>query len=44
LHGAATWQGGGVPYGALMSTYNATDWEAKKKLAEKLAGLNPPSP
>lgn len=39
LHGAATWQGGGVPYGALMAAYNATDWEQKKKLAAKLAGL-----
>ena len=39
LHGAATWQGGGVPYGALMAMYHATNWEEKKKLAEKLAGL-----
>lgn len=39
LHGAATWQGGGVPYGALMATYNATDLERDKMLAEELAGL-----
>jgi len=27
------------PYGSLMAAYNSTDWEQKKRLAEKLAGL-----
>ncbi len=39
LHGAATWVGGGVPYGALMAAYSSTDWEQKKRMAERLAGL-----
>lgn len=39
LHGAGTWVGGGVPYGALMAAYNSTDWAQKKGLAERLAGL-----
>jgi 4-hydroxybutyryl-CoA dehydratase/vinylacetyl-CoA-Delta-isomerase len=39
LHGAATWVGGGVPYGALMAAYNSADWAQKKGLAARLAGL-----
>jgi len=39
LHGAGTWVGGGVPYGALMAAYDSTDWAQKKGLAERLAGL-----
>jgi len=39
FHGAATWQGGGVPYSSLMAVYNSADLEHKKYLAEKLAGL-----
>ncbi len=39
LHGAATWQGGGAPFAVLMGVHDATDLEQKKRLVEKLAGI-----